>query len=146
MAPPFTLMISGFMPSSRITARDCDAKASFSSTRLISFRLRPASFSALGMANTGPIPIIRGGTPAVAKLTRRAIGVRLFSFRNFSLTIITKAAPSLVWEELPAVTEPPAANTGFNLARASTEVSARGPSSAATVNSRVFLVPLAASK
>ena len=39
------------------------------------------------------------------------------------------AAPSEVWEELPAVTVPLAWKTGLSLARASREVSARGPSS-----------------
>ena len=39
------------------------------------------------------------------------------------------AAPSEVCEELPAVTVPLAWKTGLSLARASREVSARGPSS-----------------
>ena len=39
------------------------------------------------------------------------------------------AAPSLVCEELPAVTVPFAWKTGFSFASASSEVSARGPSS-----------------
>ena len=39
------------------------------------------------------------------------------------------AAPSLVCDELPAVTVPCAWNTGFSLASASSDVSARGPSS-----------------
>ncbi len=64
---------------------------------------------------------------------------------NFSLTIITNAAPSLVCEELPAVTEPFASNTGFNFANASTVVSARGPSSVSTMKSRFFFLPVASS-
>ena len=48
----------------------------------------------------------------------------------------TAAAPSLRWEELPAVTVPPCLNTGLSLARASAEVSRRGPSSRSKVPSR----------
>ena len=81
------------------------------------------------MASTGPMPIIRGCTPADAQATSRAIGFKPSSLTIFSLITITKAAPSLVCEELPAVTQPPAANAGFNFAKASLEVSARGPSS-----------------
>jgi hypothetical protein len=46
-----------------------------------------------------------------------------------SLMIRTKAAPSLICEELPAVTLPPASKTGRNPARASLDVPALGPSS-----------------
>ena len=42
---------------------------------------------------------------------------------------IAAAAPSLVCEELPGVTIPPASNAGFSLPSAWSEVSARGPSS-----------------
>ena len=42
---------------------------------------------------------------------------------------ITAAAPSLVCDELPAVTLPVAWNAGFSLASASGDVSRRGPSS-----------------
>jgi hypothetical protein len=48
----------------------------------------------------------------------------------------TAAAPSLRWEELPAVMVPPCLNTGLSLARASAEVSRRGPSSLVKVVSR----------
>ena len=41
------------------------------------------------------------------------------------------AAPSLICDELPAVTVPPARNTGRSLASAAVEVSRRGPSSTA---------------
>ena len=41
----------------------------------------------------------------------------------------TAAAPSLIWEELPAVTVPPWMKAGLSWARASRLVSGRGPSS-----------------
>ncbi len=51
------------------------------------------------------------------------------------------AAPSEVWTELPAVTVPLAWKTGFSLARASSEVSARGPSSCLKVASTGLALP-----
>ena len=57
------------------------------------------------------------------------MGVRLSSLTISSLIINTNAAPSLIWEEFPAVTLPSAAKTARNPANASTEVPARGPSS-----------------
>ena len=93
------------------------------------------------MAFTGPIPIILGSTPAEAKLTKRAIGVRFNSLTISSLIIKTKAAPSLICEEFPAVTLPSAAKTGLNPANASTEVPARGPSSLLTTYDLVSFLP-----
>jgi hypothetical protein len=90
--------------------------------------------------------MISGGTPRAAKLTKRASGLRSNCFTAFSLARISAPAPSLVCELLPAVTLPmpvalpvgslAAANTGRSLARPSSEVSGRGPSSSETV--RVF--------
>ena len=55
--------------------------------------------------------------------------------------IKTKAAPSLIWEALPAVTLPSAAKTGFNFPKASALVSALGPSSLVTVYDFVSFLP-----
>ena len=63
-----------------MTASACAAKASFNSMTPIWSRVRPASFSALGMANTGPRPISSGLQPAVAKATKRASGLSAESF------------------------------------------------------------------
>ena len=76
--------------------------------------------------------MILGCTPADAHATSRAMGFNPSSLIMFSPITITKAAPSLVCEEFPAVTLPPAANTGFNFASTSGDVSARGPSSVST--------------
>ncbi|MNL39481.1 hypothetical protein D3C87_1617620 [compost metagenome] len=92
------------------------------------------------------MPIMRGSTPAVAYDIMRAMGFRPNSFTSFSDMTITNAAPSEVWEEFPAVTDPPAAKTGFNLFNASTVVSARGPSSWLITVSFVFFLPEAWSK
>ena len=66
----------------------------------------PASASALGIATTGPMPMISGGTPPAAKLTNRAIGFKPSSRALRSDITSATAAPSLVCEELPAVTVP----------------------------------------
>ncbi|MNU05909.1 hypothetical protein D3C72_2508880 [compost metagenome] len=62
--------------------------------------------------------MISGGTPATAKLTKRASGLRLNSRRMRSDTRITAAAPSDICELLPAVTLPRVENTGFRRASA----------------------------
>ena len=76
--------------------------------------------------------MILGSTPAEAKFTNLAIGSRFNSFTISSLMTNTKAAPSLICEELPAVTLPLASKTGLNPAKASLEVPALGPSSLLT--------------
>ena len=53
----------------------------------------------------------------------------------------TAAAPSLVCDEFPAVTLPRAAKTGRSFASASSEVSARGPSSVSKIVSEVRTLP-----
>ena len=66
IAPPFTFTFSGSSPSSRMTWRLCEAKASFSSTRSRSPASTPARASTLRTAGTGPMPMTRGSTPATA--------------------------------------------------------------------------------
>ena len=62
-----------------------------------------------------------------------AMGSTFSSFTIFSDMTITKAAPSEVCDEFPAVTHPPWANTGFSLDNAFTLVPGRGPSSVSTI-------------
>ena len=130
IAPPLTLTFAGSSPSTFITASDCAAKASFSSIRSIWSSVRPASFSAFGIAYTGPTPISSGRHPAYAYATKRASGRRPSAFARSSEITTAAAAPSDVCDELPAVTVPLAWKAGFNFASASIDVSARGPSSA----------------
>ena len=65
------------------------------------------------------------------------------SFTISSLITITKAAPSLICEEFPAVTLPSAANTARNLFKTVVEVPFLGPSSLVTVYFRVAFLPFA---
>src|SRR5438445_439610 len=131
-APPFTFVISGGKPSSRITTRDWIANASFNSISPRSSTFNPARARALRVAGIGPRPIVRGSTPAAADETMRAIGGSPSSFTFKSLIIRRAAAPSLTPLEFPAVTVPPSRNAGGSFARASRDVSGRGCSSRVT--------------
>ena len=77
------------------------------------------------VAGTGPMPITRGATPAEATPTTRALIVKPSRTANRSDAMIMAAAPSLIPEELPAVTVPPGRNTGLSLASCSSVVSGR---------------------
>ena len=129
IAPPFTFTLSGSSDSSRITGRDCAANASFSSTRSTRLSFIRSRFMSFGIAAIGPIPITSGATPATANPRKRAIGSTPSSFSTFPETTIATAAPSLIWEEFPAVTVPFASKAGLSFDSASIVVSARGPSS-----------------
>ena len=67
---------------------------------------------------------IRGSSPASAKLTKRARGVSPSSLAFSSLMIRIAEAPSVICDELPAVTRPPSSigrNTGLKAASDSIE-------------------------
>ena len=90
-----------------ITASDCTAKASFSSTRPMSSILSPARCSALRVAGTGPRPMMRGGDARRGARRRCAPWVSGPARRAFSALISSSAAaPSFSPEEFPAVTVP----------------------------------------
>ena len=79
--------------------------------------------------------MISGGQPATAKPRKMASGFKP-SLAAFSADIITEAAaPSLVCEELPAVTVPFTWNAGRSLDSPATVVSGRTPSSVSKTNS-----------
>ena len=65
------------------------------------------------MANTGPMPITAGSQPAAANDTKRASGLRPSAAAFSALMTTAAAAPSLVCEELPAVTVPFFLKTGL---------------------------------
>ena len=58
------------------------------------------------VAGIGPVSMVIGSTPATAKAWKRARGVSPSAFAFSSLMISTAEAPSVIWEELPAVTWP----------------------------------------
>ena len=137
IAPPLTFSFSIGIGRSRRTARTCAAKASFSSTRSKSSSARPVRFSSFCTAGTGPMPITRGSTPALAQPITRASGVTPSRLARSALISTTAAPPSVMPEDDPAVTIPgcpsTSPNTGVSFCRFSIVVPARGCSSASTV-------------
>lgn len=96
--------------------------------------MRASSFS---VAGTGPRPISRGATPALALPTTRARGVSPCRRTAASLATTIAAAPSDSGDDDAAVTMPPARKTGLREASFSSVVDRRGPSSAVTSPSLV---------
>ena len=68
----------------------------------------------------------------------RARGRNPSSWARLAAISTSAAAPSLMLDELPAVTEPSLRNAGFSEASFSSEVSARGCSSMATMAGSPF--------
>ncbi len=79
------------------------------------------------------MPISAGSTPTLAKARIRARIGSPSSNALASLIIITAAAPSLMLEALPAVTDPRRSKVGCRLASPSALASTRGCSSVSTV-------------
>src|SRR5215471_21310901 len=76
IAPPLTLIFDVSQPISLLTAQACAANASLISNTSRSAGFQSAFASALLEAGTGPMPMIFGSTPVVAKDLMRASGVR----------------------------------------------------------------------
>ena len=77
--------------------------------------------------------MIDGSTPLVPKLSRIAIGLTPKAFAFSSVITNIAAAPSLIPDALPAVTEPSFLNAGRNLPNLSAVVPWRIPSSCETI-------------
>ncbi|MCY1373834.1 hypothetical protein D9M69_611310 [compost metagenome] len=74
--------------------------------------------------------MIAGSTPATAMARTTAIGWMPRSWARWALITIMQEAPSVICEEVPAVTVPPfGLKAGFRAARLSTVVSGRMVSS-----------------
>ena len=105
------------------------AKASLISKAPISAMVKPACFSALYVAGTGPKPMISGSTPAKAKVTNFALIVKPSSNAFASLASRAAVAPSFRPDELPGVTRPAGRNGVLSPAKPSIVVCGRGGSS-----------------
>src|SRR5665213_488777 len=134
IAPPLglTRSSSSASPSSRITANTCAANASLSSMASICGSAMADFSSNLRIAGTGPIPMMRGATPAVVVAMIRARGVRPKRCAAACVASSSAHEPSLTGEALPAVTVPPLLTIGFRFPRPSSVLSARGASSTST--------------
>mmetsp|Transcript_17184 Transcript_17184/g.50772 ORF Transcript_17184/g.50772 Transcript_17184/m.50772 type:complete len:225 (+) Transcript_17184:104-778(+) len=129
MAPPFGFTLSIGMLSLSTQYVAWLANASLISKISTSSTERPAFSRAFGMATAGPMPMTAGGTPATAEDLRVASTGRPNRCAVDRFAISTAAAPSLTWDELPAVVVPPRLKAGFSLARVATSVPGRIPSS-----------------
>src|SRR3954470_23031581 len=137
MAPPLTFRRSAGIGASSSTASTCTANASFSSMRSKSSMPRPMRSRNFAIAGTGPMPIRRGSTPALAQPRIFASGRRPRA-RAASADASTSAAPpSVMPDEVPAVMMPgcpsTSPNTGGSFLRVSPVVSPRGCSSRSTM-------------
>ena len=112
-------------------ASDCDANASFSSTKSTSAQDLPARASALFAASMGAMGKSSGSTPCAARPATRARGSEESAPSPPSSTA---EAPSLIDDELPAVTvpSPGGANSALSPASFSTVLPSRIPSSRAS--------------
>ncbi len=88
------------------------AKASLISMRSRSCSVQPAFFKHNCDAGTGPIPIIVGSIPADEYAFILASGFNPSESAFFADIIMTAAAPSLMPDALPAVTDPSFENAG----------------------------------
>ena len=138
-----TTIYIGFCDQYRVlftTANDCAANASFSSIKSMSSNLSPACFNAFRNGRYR-IDTHNSWINACGSIAHHAGDGPRFNccFIMRSLITITKAAPSEVCDEFPAVTVPPAANTGFNLPNPSTVIVLHECLHLSlTTNSRVF--------
>mmetsp|Transcript_14236 Transcript_14236/g.35525 ORF Transcript_14236/g.35525 Transcript_14236/m.35525 type:complete len:226 (+) Transcript_14236:152-829(+) len=138
IAPPQTFTRAASSRSCWQTARLCAAKASFASTRSRSSTRHPALARHLRTAGTGPIPITRGSTPALAAATIRArTGVPVEAAYSSEATR-SAAAPSFSPDALPAVTLPSFWKAGRSFASLSAVTPGLGYSSRAKSSGSPF--------
>ena len=109
------------------------ANASLNSTSPSSAAVTPLLSSRRRAARAAPMPSSCGSTPAVSVPRTRRPSPAPSSRARSTEVMTTAAAPSASKQELPAVTVPPAANTGGNRASTAAVNPRRGPSSALTV-------------
>ena len=119
IAPPLTFRRSAEIGTSRTTASTCAANASFSSTRSKSSTVRPVRSVSFCIAGTGPMPMIRGSTPALAQPRILARGVRPRLCAASADVRTSAAPPSVIPDDVPAVMMPgPIAKNRRQLAEA----------------------------
>ena len=131
--PPWMLTFSSGTPSWRTAWTATAAKASLISSRSRSSTVQPCSSSGLGDRVAGlRRERRRRARPPGREARRVARTVQPLASALARVVRTTAAPPSLMVEELPAVRVPSGRKAGRSLARASTVVSARMPSSAST--------------
>src|SRR6266404_25343 len=111
----------------------------------MSWSFMPACSSSFGTAKTGPMPISSGSQAANTQPRKKPRGRTPSAFARSADMMSVAEAPSENWEELPAVTVPPALKAGGSLARPSSVVSGRLHSSRSTTTSLRDFWPVALS-
>src|SRR6516165_7208664 len=102
IAPPLTLTFEESSSNARRNRSTTDANASLTSMRSISESDMPAFRSTFLVTSSGPVSMIAGSEPILAKALMRARGLREARRPASALPIKTAAAPSTMPEELPA--------------------------------------------
>src|SRR5690606_14930146 len=129
MAPPLGLTRSGSRPSSLVDARPTAANASLISTTSRSVGSMPSFLQAAAIARDGWLCRVESGPATTPCAPISASQVRPSSSALVLLITTTAAAPSEIWEALPAVMVPSLEKAGRSLPSDSTVVSGRMPSS-----------------
>ncbi len=128
--PPRTLTRAGSSSSAREHASACAANASLSSNRSHVGHAQPGPLKELLHGRDRPLPPMRlGSTPAVAVAITRARRRRAGGLHGVARGEQGAAAPSLRGTSCPLVTVPPSRKAGLSFDSASSEASARTPSS-----------------
>src|SRR5581483_1262873 len=102
MAPPLTLTLLSSRSKAWRKRSTTAAKASFTSIRSMSLSFIRARLSTFSVTSMGPVSIIAGSEPILAKALILARGFSPAPLPAFLLPINTAAAPSTMPEELPA--------------------------------------------
>jgi hypothetical protein len=119
MAPPYGFSRAGSAPVSASHASGTGANASLTSNAPMSSSRSPDRASAFCVAGIGAVSMITGSAAASTAVCTRARGTSP-SRRACSEVVMSRAAaPSEIWDALPAVITPsPGRNTGASAARA----------------------------
>src|SRR5450759_493908 len=103
MAPPLAFILSGGMSKDCMWSITNEAQAWLSSNRSTSPIAMPAFLSTFSVTGIGPVSMIAGSEPTLAKALMRARGFKPAALPAALLPISTAAAPSTMPEELPGV-------------------------------------------
>merc|ERR1739848_610342 len=114
MAPPLTFTLDVSNPSFFTLYVAWLAKASLISNRSMSSVVRPAIFTASGMATAGPMPLMEGSTPTALKLLKVPKMGKPLLLASFLFIKREAAAPSEIWDAFPAVVLPSGSKAGLS--------------------------------
>ena len=106
LIPPFALTFSRSSSSLLGQATNWDANASLISKKWISPNYKSTTLTTTGIAMAGPTPMITGSTPMAVKVLNTPRMGSPFCTAMLLFMKRTYPAPSLTWQELPALVLP----------------------------------------